>query len=131
MENTSLTLKTTAKTTAPQTYSVLRAAVRRAIALGKERAVAAVEREKVRTSWEIGKLILEHILLNQDRADYGKKIVGKLAKDLGISRTELNYMVEFARTYPIVRPAGQLSWSHHQSLLSINPTSPVSKVSLL
>lgn len=103
-----------------QTYTALRTAVRQAIALGKDRAVQAVEREKVRTSWEIGKLILDHVLLNKDRADYGALVIVKLSKDLSMSKTELTYIVEFARAYPIVPPASQLSWSHYRELLSIN-----------
>ena len=47
-------------------------------------------------------------------------MIKRLSKDLGISETELGYMLEFARAYPIVRPAAQLSWSHYQALLSIN-----------
>jgi len=37
-----------------KTYVSLRSAVRKALALGKERTFRAVEREKVRTAWEIG-----------------------------------------------------------------------------
>lgn len=107
-------------TTKIQSYTALRTAVRQAIALGKDRAVQAVEREKVRTSWEIGKLILDHVLLNQDRADYGAKVILKLSKDLSVSQAELRYLVEFARTYPIHPPAGELSWSHYRELLSVN-----------
>ena len=118
------------KTKAPYTYSALRTAVRQAIALGKERAVQAVEREKVRTSWEIGQLILEHILLKKDRADYGAQVVLKLSKDLGVSASELGRMVEFARAYPISAPARKLSWSHYQKLLSINDADLRNKVAL-
>ncbi len=103
-----------------QTYAQLLSAVRQALASGRERALAAVDREKVRTSWEVGKLIVDHILLNKERADYGAQVITKLSKDLGISHTELKYMVEFARAYPIGRPAGQLSWAHYETLLSIN-----------
>lgn len=101
-------------------YASLRSQVRAAINAGKIRAQDAVERERVRTAWEIGKLIHEHILLNKDRAQYGIQVLKRLSNDLNISLTELRYMVEFARTYPIHRPAGELSWSHYQALLRIN-----------
>ena len=127
-------------------YGELLQRVRQTISRGKARAQDAVEREKVRTSWEIGKLILDHvlnhassekiakssrtvvgasattkhILLNKKRADYGKEIVKRLSKDLSISDTELYYMMEFARTYPIFRTCGKLSWAHIQSILRIN-----------
>ncbi len=101
-------------------YPELRPRVRRAIAQGKERAVQAVEREKVRTSWEVGKLILEHILLNKKRGAYGESVTRRLSKDLGVSARELRYMVEFARTYPKLPSTADLPWGHYRDLLSIN-----------
>ncbi|MDP3921129.1 MAG: DUF1016 N-terminal domain-containing protein [Candidatus Omnitrophota bacterium] len=92
-----------------QTYASLRAAVRKAIALGKERAVRAV-----------GKLILEHILLKKDRVEYGEAVIGRLGQDIGVSDRKLRYMVEFARTYPIRPPAANLSWAHYRDLLGIH-----------
>lgn len=103
-----------------ETYDELVHEVRAAIRTTKERVEEAVEREKVREAWEIGKLIDTHVLHYKERADYGKYVIERLARDLGMSRTELYYMLEFARTYPIVRPAGQLSWAHYQALLSLN-----------
>ena len=117
-------LKTVAKPKVPSNklsiYSELLKQVRRTLAQGRERAADAVEREKVRTSWETGKLIHEHILLNQERAEYGAQVIRKLSKDLGISDRELRYMVEFARTYPIWRTSAKLTWGHIQSLLAVN-----------
>jgi len=102
------------------TYTSLKSHVRETIARGRERALRAVEQEKVRTSWEVGKLIQKHILLNKKRAAYGAQVIKRLSSDLSISNTELKYMVEFARAYPIGRPAGQLSWSHYTKLLAVN-----------
>ena len=101
-------------------YTTLRNQVREALRLGRERAEQAVEHEKVRTSWEVGKLINEHILLNKKRADYGAQVLKRLSKDLSISERELYYMTEFARTTPILRTSAKLSWGHIQSLLRIN-----------
>ena len=101
-------------------YAELLRRVRETIAAGRERAQDAVEREKVRTSWEIGKLILDHILLNEKRADYGKRVIIRLSRDLGKSETELKYMVEFARTFPIRRTSDELSWSQIETLLAVN-----------
>jgi len=110
-------------------YSVLLRQIRQAIAQGKARAADAVERELVRTKWETGKLILEHILLHQDRAAYDQEVLKRLSRDLGISATELHYAVEFSRAYPIFRPAGKLSWSHYQTLLGINDAAARDKIS--
>ena len=74
-------------------YASLVRRVREAFARGRKRAREAFEREKVRTSWEIGKLINEHILLHKARADYGKKVAKRLSVDLSIGVTELHYMM--------------------------------------
>ena len=102
------------------TYSQLVHAIREAQAQARTRVEQAVEHEKVREAWEIGKLIDEHILYHKERADYGEQVVKRLAGDLGTSKRELHYMVEFARAYPIVPQGAQLSWSHYRALLSLN-----------
>lgn len=48
-------------------YNDLLRQVRTSLALGKERTEEAVERERVRTAWEVGKLIISE-------AFYGKRI---------------------------------------------------------
>jgi endonuclease YncB( thermonuclease family) len=101
-------------------YAALKAAVQKAILEGRERAERAVEQEKIRTYWKIGRLLEAHVLQHKDRADYGEKVIRRLAKDLRIPRTQLYYSLEFARAYPIVPARGQLTWTHHKRLLSIN-----------
>ena len=103
-----------------QTYDGLLRAIRGVQAASQKRIEQAVEQEKVREAWETGKLIDTHVLKYKERADYGEQVLLKLAKDLETSETELRYMLQFARTYPIHRPADELSWSHHQALLSLN-----------
>lgn len=102
------------------TYSRLLHDVRTAFARGEERTADAVERERVQTYWEVGKLIDEHILLHKEHAEYGEEVIKRLSADLGISDTELYYMVEYARAYPIFRAPGKLTWSHYTALLRIN-----------
>lgn len=113
------------------TYAGLVKSAREAFAAGKSRALDAVEREKVCTSWEVGKLVQEHILLNKERAEYGQKVIQRLSADLGMSKRELDYMVEFARAYPIVPRGAQLSWSHYRALLAINEPEERGKISRL
>lgn len=105
-----------------QTYATLLRSVRQTITKGKERAADAVELELRRTKWEVGHLILEHILLNKERANYGEQVLKKLSADLLTSDREIRYMVEFARTYPIWPHASKLSWGDTRELLSINDT---------
>ncbi|MFA5159928.1 MAG: DUF1016 N-terminal domain-containing protein, partial [Candidatus Omnitrophota bacterium] len=105
---------------AVQTYDQLLAAIRGAKAESRVRVEKAVEQERVREAWEIGKLIDAHVLQHKERADYGKQVIVKLAKDLGMSDTELKYMLQFARTYPIRPAPDELSWAHYRELLSVN-----------
>jgi len=118
--HTSMTPVTSNKTKASlSSYATLLKQIRQAIEEGKARASKAVERELVRSKWETGKLILDHMLLNKDRADYGKKVIQRLSVDLGTSKRELDYMVAFARAQPIVPPAAQLNWASQRELLSV------------
>lgn len=103
-----------------KTYTQLRDSVRQVIVLGKQRAEQAVEREKVRTCWQVGNLILEHILLNKKRGKYGAEVLKRLARDLKVGIRELRYMVEFARTYPKLHTSAVLSWAHYKVLLGVN-----------
>lgn len=102
------------------TYDQLLAAVRATRAEARVRVEKAVEQERVREAWEIGRLIDAHVLQHKERADYGEKVLARLSNDLGMSRTELSYMLQFARAYPIFRPAEKLTWSHYEALLSVN-----------
>ena len=92
------------------TYDELIRAIREARAVSQHRIEQAVDQEKVREAWETGKLIDEHILLHQEHAEYGKQVLERLAKDLQSSRTELSYMLQFARAYPVYPSNNQLSW---------------------
>lgn len=107
---------------APQvaTYEALLHAIRETRAASEARVTVAVEQEKVREAWETGKLIDEHILQHKERADYGTRVLSRLSKDLEISQTELSFMLQFARAYPIYSPANKLSWSHYRELLSLD-----------
>jgi endonuclease YncB( thermonuclease family) len=102
------------------TYDQLVAAIRKAHAASEARVEQAVQQEKVREAWEIGKLIDEHVLQHKERADYGKQVILRLSGDLPISDTQLYSMLQFARDYPISPPARKLSWSHYEELLPLN-----------
>lgn len=103
-----------------ETYDELVQAIRVARNTSRERMEQAVEQEKVREAWEIGKLIDVYVLRGKERAEYSKGVLSRLAKDLDMSYTELHYMLEFARTYPILPAPVELSWSHYRELLTVN-----------
>jgi hypothetical protein len=101
-------------------YEQLLTAIRGARKESRVRVEKAVEQERVREAWEIGRLIDEHILQHKERADYGAGVLERLSIDLGMSRTELSYMLQFAKAYPILRTSENLTWSHYESLLALN-----------
>ncbi len=105
-----------AKASNVESYSQLLEAIREARAASEQRA----SQEKVRLAWETGNLINRHVLLNADRAAYGENVILRLAKDLETSETELRYMLQFAREYPIHPTSDELTWSDYREMLSLN-----------
>ena len=78
-------------------YSVLRDRIREVLILGQKR----IEREFMMLRWETGKMINDHIRLNEDRLQYGGKVLLKLEKDLGVHNTDLFRFSKFARVFPM------------------------------
>ena len=101
----------TAVERAPKNYSTLLTEVRGVLEAGRARAREAVDEEKVRTYWGIGRLVNEHLRLHKGRAGYGEKVVNQLAEDLGISQRTLYNIVEFQQAFPILQTFAKLSWS--------------------
>ena len=84
-------------------YEDLLRDIKSILAKGLSRAYQAVDNLKVQTYWQIGERIVREELLHKERADYGKRVVEKLAKDLDISRRVIFEIYQFYRAYPIVR----------------------------
>ncbi|MDR0563818.1 MAG: PDDEXK nuclease domain-containing protein [Azoarcus sp.] len=94
----------------------------------KARAGAYANREVTLMYWEIGHHI-NSTLLGGERAEYGKRIVATLARQLqekygnSFDYTNVRRMMQFAARFPeieIVAPlAQQLSWSHFTELLPL------------
>lgn len=78
--------------------------------------------------WQVGKRILNDVLLN-DRAEYGKKIVVTLSRQLietygkGWDEKNLRRMLQFAQAFPdesiVVTLSRQLTWSHFNALIPL------------
>ncbi|MFH1801022.1 MAG: DUF1016 N-terminal domain-containing protein [Candidatus Omnitrophota bacterium] len=103
-----------------KTYEALRHAISQARAESRGRVEKAVEQERVREAWEIGRLIDAHVLQHKERADYAEHVLERLAGDLGMSERELYYSLRFYRGYPILPHASKLSWSDYRDLLAVN-----------
>ena len=94
---------------------------------GQMRATQAVNAHITETYWSIGRDIVEFEQGGKIRADYGKRLVANLSKDLtlrhgkGFSRSNVMMMKSFYVAFPKVQTlSGQLSWSHYVELLSIH-----------
>jgi len=84
------------------------------------RAYKAVDNIRVQTYWQIGERIARDEFKHKNRADYGKKVVAKLAVDLEFIKRDLYRMLRFYKVYPIVTSLmSQLSWTHYVVLVSI------------
>lgn len=111
-----------------QTYEELLKAVRQTRNASQTRVQDAIQQEKVREAWEIGKLIDSHVLGYKERAEYDKQVMPRLAKDLVMSEQELYRMLKFARTYPILSAPIELSWAHYRELLSLQDHSKMKEI---
>jgi endonuclease YncB( thermonuclease family) len=101
------------------TYNRLRDQVGRIITSGGERAREAVEQEKVRTSWEVGQLLHEHLLEERERAEYGAQLLRRLADDLEVNVRRLYEMLELYRRFPMLRSSANLTYSHYVKLIAV------------
>ena len=87
----------------------------------KYRAYKAVDNLRVQTYWQIGERIVRGELQHRERADYGERVIERLASDLDIAKRNLHNTVRFYRVYPIVQTvSAQLSWSHFVVLIYLN-----------
>ena len=100
-------------------YQDLRGQVAAILSSGQERARQAVEREKVRVSWEVGRLLAEHLERRGGGGGYGEGVVRRLSADLELDARRLYEMVALYRAFPRFRPTGQLSYTHYVNLVRI------------
>jgi len=91
---------------------------------GRIQAVRAVNDALLITYWHIGKYIVEFEQEGKIKAEYGKELLSKLAKDLtskfgkGFSRSNLTYMRKFYLVFPKSETLShKLSWSHYFEIL--------------
>ncbi|MBP7709567.1 MAG: thermonuclease family protein [Rickettsiales bacterium] len=100
-------------------YTKLLQAIQKIVAKTEQNIVQNVNREKVVMSWQIGQLVDEYLLEN-DQEQYRKKLLEELEKDTAITTRALYQMRSFYKAYPTL-PAQEsdLSWSHYRSLSSV------------
>ena len=116
----------TALTPEPEYQGLLRR-ISEVYTSGQVLACQAVNAQLTETYWHIGHDIVEFEQCGKARADYGKRLVATLARDLtlrhgkGFSRSNVMMMKAFYLAYPKVQTSsGLLSWSHYVELLAID-----------
>lgn len=94
---------------------------------GKQKAVAAVNRQITETYWKVGEQIIEFEQQGKLRANYGSNLMKRLSKDLsllhgkGFSLSNIQRMRQFYFEYQkSATVSHKLSWSHYIELLKIN-----------
>ena len=83
-------------------YEDLLRDIRSILEKGLSRAYQAVDNIRVQTYWQIGERVVREELIHKERADYGKRVIERLAVDLNFSRRLIFEIVQFYRAYPIV-----------------------------
>jgi predicted nuclease of restriction endonuclease-like (RecB) superfamily len=97
---------------------------------GQQKAVLAVNSFLVETYWKIGEYIVEYEQEGRGKAEYGKRLLEQLSKDLsllhgkGFSLSNIKRMRQFYQVFPIgAEVPHQLSWTHFVELLKIDDPS--------
>jgi endonuclease YncB( thermonuclease family) len=99
----------------PKTYAELRRRVEAVLLTGRRQ----VEEAWVSTYHETGRLIHEHVLLKEKRADYGAQVYAQLSVDVGVSGRTLRECVQFYRCFPIWRPVAKFGWNQCRLLCQV------------
>lgn len=110
-----------------QQYNGLLENIGKIIEQSKRVAYAHLSNIIIKTYWEIGREIVEFEQKGKKRAEYGKKLLDKLYRDLkqkhgkGFSRSNVYAMRQFYICFPNFPDAsGKLTWSHFVELLGVS-----------
>lgn len=104
---------------------------KRIIDSARTAAYRSVNAALVCRNWHLGKRIAEEILKGEDRAEYGKAIISRLADDLtleygsGFDASNLYKFQKFFELFPILdtlcpESSSLLPWSHFRTLLQVS-----------
>ncbi len=105
----------------PEGYNEIYNDIKFLLDKAKVQAYKAVDNIRVPVYWQVGERIVRGELQHKERADYGKRLIVNLTKDLGFIKRDLYRMVQFYRTYPIMTSLmSQLSWTHYTVLITMS-----------
>ena len=101
--------------------------LRAVILEARQQALQAVDLVQVRTSWAVGRHIIEFEQSGQSRAAYGKAVLAQVSAQLtsefgkGFDERNLRHMRAFYSTFPNWNALrSELSWTHYRSLLRVD-----------
>ena len=110
-----------------QNYNHLVSQISETFVQGQQKAVLTVNACLVETYWKIGQYIVEFEQGGSGKAEYGKRLLEQLSKDLlllhgkGFSRSNIQRMKQFYISFPIsAEVPHKLSWTHCVELLKID-----------
>lgn len=103
--------------------------VKKVVSAGLHSAYSAISSAMVKTYWEVGRLIVEHEQQGDERAEYGKRLISALSRELtkdfgrGYSERNLHYFRKFYLYFPdeqiVNARVHNLTWTHFRSLLRV------------
>lgn len=111
----------------PEGIPPLLEALRGLIVQARQKVLRAADTAQVQTYWGIGRHIVEFEQGGEARAEYGTKLLPRLAEKLteefgrGFDASNLHKMKQFYLSFPILdalRP--ELSWTHYRLLLRVD-----------
>ena len=111
---------------APVNLDGLLGQLRALILQARQQALRAVDVVQIRTCWEMGRHIIEFEQGGAERAQYGARLLPRLAERLtvefgkGFDTSNLRYMRLFYQTFPNCDALRhELSWTHYRLLLRV------------
>ena len=102
----------------PPGYRALQSEVRSILSEGLERAQRVVERERIRTYWELGSVL--DIYLAEHGSGYGGQVFKLVATDCGLTDRLLYDIVSFRRSFTNSHTYANLTWSHYRRVLALS-----------
>jgi hypothetical protein len=100
-------------------YNILLLEIQKLVGAAEQNLAEIVNRQKIETSWQIGKIVDEYLVQN-DGPENGENLFTKLESDLSIRKRALYEMRAFYKAYPELPSSDAgLLLSHYKTLASV------------
>ena len=93
-------------------YEVIKKEIVRVLLDGHEKARQAVERERLRAYWEVGRILDSHLRGVHGDSGYGTRLMSQLGEDLRMDPRRLYNMVEVFRAFEKLNSNSILTFTH-------------------